>query len=59
MLRERLLDDFSPDDACPMGAQLSAKTTGNMYQSGLKDDKLPDMVTCAALLLPLSSFFKV
>lgn len=44
ILRERLLNDFSPDDACPLGAQLSAETTGNMYQSGLKEDKLPDMV---------------
>ncbi|TKY67979.1 EFR3-like B [Spatholobus suberectus] len=43
ILRERLLNDFSPDDACPLGAQLSAETT-NMYQSGLKDDKVPDMV---------------
>ncbi|XP_061353917.1 protein SEMI-ROLLED LEAF 2-like [Gastrolobium bilobum] len=44
ILRERLLKDFSPDDACPLGVQLSVETTGNMYQSGLKDDKLPDMV---------------
>ncbi|CAJ1934197.1 unnamed protein product [Sphenostylis stenocarpa] len=44
ILKERLLDEFSPDDACPLGAQLSGDTTGNMYQSGLKDDKLPDMV---------------
>ncbi|RZB73636.1 uncharacterized protein LOC114378611 [Glycine soja] len=44
ILREQLLNDFSPDDACPLGAQLSAETTGNMYQSGLKEDKLPDMV---------------
>ncbi|KAG4992413.1 hypothetical protein JHK87_025870 [Glycine soja] len=51
ILRERLLNDFSPDDACPLGAQLSAETTGNMYQSGLKEDKLPDMVTCATLFL--------
>ncbi|RDX77904.1 Protein EFR3-like protein, partial [Mucuna pruriens] len=44
ILRERLLNDFSPDDACPLGAQLSAEATGDTYQSGLKDDKLPDMV---------------
>lgn len=56
MLRERLLNEFSPDDACPLGVQLSLNTTGNIYQSGLKDDKHPDMVTCTALLLP---FFKI
>lgn len=44
MLKEQLLNEFSPDDACPLGTQLSAETTGNMYESGLKDDKLPDMV---------------
>lgn len=50
-LRERLLIDFSPDDACPLGAQLSPETAGNIYQSGLKDDKDPDMVPYTALLL--------
>ncbi|KAL2329335.1 hypothetical protein Fmac_022762 [Flemingia macrophylla] len=43
-LKEQLLKEFLPDDACPLGTQLSAETTGNMYASGLKDDKLPDMV---------------
>lgn len=55
MLRERLLNDFSPDDACPLGAQLSLDSTRNIYQSGLADDKHSDMVTCMALLIP---FFK-
>ena len=45
ILKERLLNDFIPDDACPLGVQLSAETTENIYQSGLKEDKLPDMVT--------------
>lgn len=49
IIREQLVNDFTPDDACPLGAQLSAETTGNVYQSGLKDDKLPEMVTCIAL----------
>ena len=44
MLKERLLNNFSPDDACPMGVQLSLDKTGNIYNSGLKDDKHPDMV---------------
>lgn len=44
MLKERLLNNFAPDDACPLGVQLSLNTTGNIYQSGLKDDKHPDMV---------------
>ncbi|KAE9620179.1 hypothetical protein Lalb_Chr01g0000401 [Lupinus albus] len=45
ILREQLLNDFTPDDACPLGVQLSAETTGNIYQPGLKDDdKLPEMV---------------
>ncbi|CAL0329426.1 unnamed protein product [Lupinus luteus] len=45
ILREQLLNDFTPDDACPLGVQLSAETTGNIYQPGVKDDdKLPEMV---------------
>ncbi|XP_058729483.1 protein SEMI-ROLLED LEAF 2-like [Vicia villosa] len=44
MLKERLLNNFSPDDACPLGVQLSLDTTGNIYQTGLKDDKHSDMV---------------
>ncbi|GAU28576.1 hypothetical protein TSUD_269160 [Trifolium subterraneum] len=44
MVKERLLDKFSPDDACPLGVQLSLDTTGNISQSGLKDDKHSDMV---------------
>ncbi|XP_027355487.1 uncharacterized protein LOC113865252 [Abrus precatorius] len=44
ILREQLLNDFLPHDACPLGVQLPAETTENMYQSGLKDDKHPDMV---------------
>ncbi|WJX49656.1 hypothetical protein P8452_36061 [Trifolium repens] len=44
MFKERLLNKFSPDDACPLGVQLSLDTTGNIYQSGLKDDKHSDMV---------------
>ncbi|KAI5389399.1 protein SEMI-ROLLED LEAF 2 isoform X2 [Lathyrus oleraceus] len=43
-LKERLLNNFSPDDACPLGVQLSLDTTGNINQSGLKDDKHSDMV---------------
>ncbi|KAJ1400290.1 Armadillo-type fold [Sesbania bispinosa] len=39
ILRERLLNDFSPNDACPLGTQLSHE-----IMSGLKEDKLPDMV---------------
>lgn len=46
MLKERLLNNFSPDDACPLGVQLSLDTTGNIYQTGLKDDKHSDMVIC-------------
>lgn len=48
VLKERLLSNFTPDDACPLGVQLSLDTTG--YQSGLKDDKHSDMVICTALL---------
>ncbi|CAJ2655191.1 unnamed protein product [Trifolium pratense] len=44
MLKEQLLNKFTPDDACPLGVQLSLDTTGNAYQSGLKDDKHSDMV---------------
>ncbi|CAK8575461.1 unnamed protein product [Lathyrus sativus] len=44
VLKERLLTNFSPDDACPLGVQLSLDTTGNICQSGLKDDKHSDMV---------------
>ncbi|KAL4327643.1 hypothetical protein HN51_034896 [Arachis hypogaea] len=42
-LKEELLREFSPDDACPLGAQLSTETT-EIYQAGLKDDKHSDMV---------------
>ncbi|MED6119313.1 hypothetical protein PIB30_010552 [Stylosanthes scabra] len=42
-LKEQLLREFSPDDACPLGAQLSAETT-EIYQAGMKDDKHSDMV---------------
>ncbi|CAJ2636277.1 unnamed protein product [Trifolium pratense] len=44
MLKERLLNKISPDDACPLGVQLSLDTTGNIFQSGLKDYKHSDMV---------------
>jgi hypothetical protein len=53
MFKERLLNKFSPDDACPLGVQLSLDTTGNIYQSGLKDDKHSDMVICTALFICL------
>ncbi|KAK7259562.1 hypothetical protein RIF29_25171 [Crotalaria pallida] len=44
-LIEQLVNDFTPDDACPLGGQLSSETTGNIYLSELKDDdKLPEMV---------------
>ncbi|XP_028776287.1 uncharacterized protein LOC114733043 [Neltuma alba] len=43
-LKEKLLRKFSPDNACPMGAQLSTESPGGIYQSGLKDDKSSDMV---------------
>ncbi|KAJ7982225.1 ARM repeat superfamily protein [Quillaja saponaria] len=42
-LREKLLDDFMPDDVCPLGAQFSFETTGKIYQSG-EDNKSPDML---------------
>ncbi|KAI4333109.1 hypothetical protein L6164_017956 [Bauhinia variegata] len=38
-LREELLKEFSPDDACPLGSQLSCEATRNMQ----KDDKSSDM----------------
>ncbi|PNX73493.1 EFR3-like protein, partial [Trifolium pratense] len=31
MLKEQLLNKFTPDDACPLGVQLSLDTTGNAY----------------------------
>ncbi|KAK7361654.1 hypothetical protein VNO77_03725 [Canavalia gladiata] len=44
ILRERFLNDFVPNDACPLGTQLSVEITGYMDQFGLKDDKHSDMV---------------
>ncbi|KAK9283316.1 hypothetical protein L1049_011555 [Liquidambar formosana] len=38
-IREQLLNDFLPDDVCPLGAQLFNETPGKIYQFGLKDDE--------------------
>ncbi|XP_022147837.1 uncharacterized protein LOC111016661 isoform X2 [Momordica charantia] len=42
-IREQLLQDFLPDDACPLGTQFSV-TPGEIYQCGPKNDGTPDMV---------------
>ncbi|KAL7204417.1 hypothetical protein ACSBR2_017481 [Camellia fascicularis] len=38
-MKEQLLKDFLPDDACPLGTQLSMETPGQIYQYDSKDDK--------------------
>ncbi|KAF7824575.1 Protein EFR3-like B [Senna tora] len=43
-LKEQLLNDFSPDNTCPMGAQSTSETEGSIFQSGLKDEKSSDLV---------------
>lgn len=48
-LKEHLLQNFTPDNACPMG-QVSTEATGSIYQSALKDEKASDLVTCTAFI---------
>ncbi|KAI9116280.1 hypothetical protein K1719_012447 [Acacia pycnantha] len=43
-LREKLLRNFSPDNACPMGVKLSTESPRGIRQSGLKHNKSSDMV---------------
>ncbi|KAL8155037.1 hypothetical protein AgCh_000425 [Apium graveolens] len=38
-IREQLLQDFLPDDMCPLGAQIFADSPGLIYQSNSIDDK--------------------
>ncbi|CAK9310283.1 unnamed protein product [Citrullus colocynthis] len=42
-IREQLLQDFLPDDACPLGTQFFV-TPGEIYQCGPKNDGTLDMV---------------
>ena len=51
LVREQLLSAFLPDDICPLGAQLSTETLGQIYQFGLKDNEPLDVVTCTAFFL--------
>uniref|UniRef100_A0A2N9F017 Uncharacterized protein n=1 Tax=Fagus sylvatica TaxID=28930 RepID=A0A2N9F017_FAGSY len=44
LVREQLLSAFLPDDICPLGAQLSTETLGQIYQFGLKDNEPLDVV---------------
>ncbi|KAL5543379.1 hypothetical protein UlMin_007163 [Ulmus minor] len=38
IIRQQLLNDFLPDDVCPLGAQLFTETPGQIYQFGVKDN---------------------
>lgn len=39
IIREKLLHDFLPDDACPLGAQLFNETPGQIEQPSVKDNE--------------------
>lgn len=43
-LKENLLKDFLPDDACPLGAELFAEEPEQLYQANNKDNKALDEV---------------
>ncbi|KAL6981194.1 hypothetical protein U1Q18_022825 [Sarracenia purpurea var. burkii] len=43
-MKEQLLKDFLPDDACPLGAQLFMETPGQIYQFDSKDSKFPNEI---------------
>lgn len=42
-IREQLLQDFLPDDTCPLGTQFFV-TPREIYQSGPKNDETSDTV---------------
>ncbi|XP_022152867.1 uncharacterized protein LOC111020492 isoform X2 [Momordica charantia] len=42
-IREQLLQDFLPDDACPLGTQFFV-TPGEIYQCGPKNEETPNTV---------------
>ncbi|KAI8545849.1 hypothetical protein RHMOL_Rhmol07G0069700 [Rhododendron molle] len=44
IMKEQLLKDFLPDDACPLGAQLFMETPGQVYQFDSQDRKSLDEV---------------
>ncbi|XP_062114862.1 protein SEMI-ROLLED LEAF 2-like [Humulus lupulus] len=52
-IRQQLLNDFLPDDVCPLGAQLFMETPGQIYQRGLKDNIVePPLFTAEEDVLP-------
>lgn len=44
-MRQQLLNDFLPDDACPLGTQLCMETPIQIYQFGIEDKGTRDMVS--------------
>ncbi|XP_068342588.1 protein SEMI-ROLLED LEAF 2-like [Pyrus communis] len=42
IIKQQLLNDFMPDDACPLGAPLSMETPTEVDQVGVQDDGEPD-----------------
>lgn len=55
IMKEQLLKDFLPDDACPLGAQLFRETPGQVYQFDSQDRKSLDEV-CTLHSLPNVAF---
>lgn len=55
IMKEQLLKDFLPDDACPLGAQLFMETPGQVYQFDSQDRKSLDEV-CTLYSLPNLAF---
>ncbi|KAM1018162.1 hypothetical protein ACFX2C_039817 [Malus domestica] len=42
IIKQQLLNDFLPDDACPLGAPLNMETPREIDQVGVQDDGEPD-----------------
>ncbi|GKU88618.1 hypothetical protein SLEP1_g2859 [Rubroshorea leprosula] len=43
-IRKQLLNDFIPDDACPLGTQLFSEKPGQIYQPVSKENESPEKV---------------
>lgn len=44
-MRQQLLNDFLPDDTCPLGAPLCMETPVQINQSGLPENAAPNTVS--------------
>ena len=44
IMKEQLVKDFLPDDACPLGSLLFMEAPGQIYKVDSNDSKSPDEV---------------